>query len=125
MKYFSPALLDGSVTTAKIADNAVTNAKMADFSINNAELFSRAVHRPELDTSEVSLAGTIGGGVAIDLVLNAYAFWPMFHVEGQIDVVLTGHSTDSPGSDNPRFGFFNSNVGSPHDYDVDYRHVDP
>lgn len=123
MKYFSPALLDGSVTTAKLADDAVTNPKMANFSVNSTELFNRAVLQRHLNTTEFSLAGAVSVGARVDLVLTDYAFWPMIHTE--TDLVVVGHITDAPGAANARLGIFNTKLISSRNYDLDYRSVDP
>ena len=123
MKYFSPALLDGSVTTAKLADNSVTHIKMTDFSVNSPELFNRSVTQLEIDTVETSLAGSVGLLVSVDLTLSDYTFWPMIHTANQRDVHVSGHSTDAPGAGNARLALHNSSSTTAHDYDLDYRSV--
>ena len=132
VKYFSPSLLDGSVTTAKLADGAVTEAKLAALSISagkiqvNAvggnQIQSGAVHQGRLGTTIVSTSGNITAGTAANIVLLPFAFWPMIHVQDPVDVSVSGHLTDAPGADNPRFAFFNSGVAD-RTYDVDYRYV--
>ena len=133
VKYFSPSLLDGSVTTAKLANNAVTNAKMDNDSVGQLELQSTAVTSPKIatgavtrtriDTVAVSTSGVILAGNASNLVLLPYCFWPMIHVQDPELVYLSGHITDVPGADNPRFAIANS-AGVQNSYDVDYRYID-
>ena len=132
VRYWSPSLLDGSVTTAKLADDAVTVAKMAPDSVGQVELQTTAVTAPKispgavtqpaLDTVVVSTSGVILAGNASNLVLLPYCFWPMIHVQNPETVYLSGHSTDAPGADNPRFALFNSE-GVQNSYDVDYRYL--
>ena len=121
MKYFSPGLLDGSVTTAKLADNSVTLAKMTDFSIDKMELRNRAVTRESMDTLLVSLAGSIPLSSTVDITIEAIAWWPMLHTEANIRV--TGHSVDGVGGDNARLGLRNVSLIAASTYDLDYRHL--
>lgn len=132
MKYFSPSILDGSVTTATLADGAVTEAKMAMGSVGNAQLVGGAVTgnklaanvitQVKISTSETSLSGSIPSNGSIDLVLAPYTFWPMLHVEDREKVRVTGHSVDSAGADNARLGLDNNTAGA-ENYDLDYRNV--
>ena len=124
MKYFSPALLDGSVTTAKIANDAVTIAKMANSSVGQSQILSHSIHQIKLHTTETSLSGSIPLLSSVDIALMPYSFWPMVHVENQSDLRVTGHSTDAPGSDNARLGLRNGSGAFARTYDIDYRHVD-
>lgn len=121
MKYFSPAILDGSVTTVKLADNAVTLPKMADDSVNTDELIGGAVNRGRIAAAITSLAGSIPLLSSVDLLVNAYAFWPMLHGESSIRV--GGHSVDGVGADNSRFALHNVSLIAANTYDVDYRNI--
>ena len=132
MKYFSPSLLDGSVTTAKLADNAVTELKLADNAVATAKvqdnsltkgkILDDAIVQSKMRTAVVSTSGNITTGTAANLVLTAYCFWPMIHVQAPTDVSVSGHLTDAPGADNPRLALFNSGVAD-RTYDVDYRYL--
>lgn len=143
MRYFSPSLLDASVTTAKIADGAVATAKLADVAVTSGKLADNAVGANKLAggavggnklatdavtqvkiaTSETSLAGGVPGNGSVDLVLAAYTFWPMIHVQDLDNVRVTGHTVDSPGANNARLGLTNNAAGG-QDYDLDYRNID-
>lgn len=112
MKYFSPAILDGSVTSASLADNSVTLAKMAD----------DAIRKAEIDTATTGQSGTLGALAVIGILLPDYCFFPMIHGSDGTDIRLTGHQTDGDGGAFPRFAFYNSS-GSALSYDVDYRYV--
>lgn len=64
MKYFSPAILDGSVTTAKIADGAVTTVKLANASVKQAKIL-------RLTGSQ---GGTIASSSSVLIAINSHAF---------------------------------------------------
>ena len=123
MKYFSPHVLDGSITSAKLAGSAVVESKLASGAVWNRAIRAGAVTQLKLDTAVDSLAGTIGAGLALDIALTAYAFWPMLHVENPADVYVTGHIADGGGADFPRLALFNT-AGAGRDYDLDYRYVE-
>ena len=112
MKYFSPTLLDGSVTTAKLANNAVTLPKVAN----------SAIRKNELGTTPVSMAGALGAISVLDIALTPYAFWPMLHVSDATDIRVSGHEVDGGSADAPRLALYNSS-GSGRSYDLDYRYV--
>ena len=134
MKYFSPGLLDGSVTTAKLADGSVTTVKLADFAVTaikvgpgqiiHEKIGSNAIRQIKIPTVETSLAGSVAGNDTVDLALAEYCFFPMIHVADLVKVGLTGHSVDSPGADNARLGLHNDTAGA-ETYDLEYRNVDP
>lgn len=133
MRYFSPHLLDGSVTTAKLADDAVTVDKIANDSVGQLQLQSTAVieakmgnaaiSRRTLKTADVSAAGSIAASATLNIALIHNAFWPMIHVEVPVEVLLAGHVTDAPGADNPRFALINTDGAEANTYDLDYRYV--
>lgn len=133
MKYFSPGILDGSVTTAKLADGAVTTDKLADFAVTGAKLannsvgplkiVSNGVNQQKVKTVETSLSGVVPSSGAVELVLAPYAFWPMIHTTNLDKVRVTGHSVDSPGADNSRLALTNNTSGT-ENYDLDYRNID-
>ncbi len=132
VKYFSPSLLDGSVTTAKLADDAVTTPKLLDLAVVRNKIATNAIDNPriiagtlkqsKLNTTEVSTAGSVPGTARLSITMVAYCFWPMIHVENSTDVRLAGHDVDAPGADNPRFALVNSNAAS-RTYDIDYRYI--
>lgn len=133
MKYFSPGLLDGSVTTAKladgsvttpkIADDACTSAKHADNSVANAHIFSNAVRGVKLSRSTSSLAGSVPAASGVDLALTPYAFWPMIHTDLPGSVAVNGHTTDGADPDLPRLRLENAHLTTAANYDVDWRNV--
>ncbi len=132
VKYWSPSLLDGSVTTAKLADNAVTTPKLAIAAVDTSQLALQSVDWPRIklgnvrqdrmDTTAVSSSGNISASTTASLVLLPYCFWPMIHVQATTFVRMTGHITDAPGADNPRFGLRNDDSVS-RTYDMDYRYI--
>jgi hypothetical protein len=122
VKYFSPTLLDGSVTTAKLADLAVTEPKFASFAVSNRALNNAIIRQNKIATTEVSLAGTVNGGSRVDITMTAFCLWPMLQCDIPNDVYISGHITDAPGSNNPRFSFRNTG-GTNSPYDVDYRYI--
>lgn len=132
MKYFSPSLLDGSVTTAKLANGAVTNPKIGGNAVSESQLQTASVrartvqngtmNQGHLDTTSVSTAGSIPATSFLDITLLPYCFWPMIHSVQPPDVWVSGHLTDAPGADNPRLSLNNSGVVA-RAYDVDYRYI--
>lgn len=153
MKYFSPGLLDGSVTTAKLAADAVTTDKLAagavttlkladdsvstpkivniavtsqkltNNSITTAKLTDNVIRPAKIRTNVASLAGTVGGDGTVDIVLESFCFFPMIHVTDQITIHMSGHIVDGADPDAPRFGLEN-NSGVSETFDVDYRNVE-
>ncbi len=134
MKYFSPGLLDGSVTTAKLADGSVTTPKRANLAVATAKIDNLAGPTEKLDSvsvghnkissQTVSLAGTITTKSSVDLALTRDCYWPMIHVSDLEFVHMVGHSVDISSPNSPRFGLYNDNVSS-ETFDVDYRHITP
>lgn len=62
-------ILDGTISTAKLADLAVTNAKLADGSVTNAKLVSGAVDNSKCDFSAgLTVAGDLAqqGKIVLD-----------------------------------------------------------
>lgn len=130
MKYFSPGLLDGSVTTAKLADGSVTTLKLADLAVATAKIDNNAVtlakisngqvNRDKLRTQATELAGTITTKTFVDLILTRDCFFPMIHVSDPEFVHVAGHSVDGSTSNNPRISLYNDAV-SAETFDVDFR----
>lgn len=110
MKYFSPAILDGSVTTAKLASSAVTRAKIKD--------------------GISSQSGSIPTQGKVTVSLDAWAFFPELEadmpVSATLDVqVLPKFKAVPAGSVNfPEFDLRNEDTGSARNYDVDWRFID-
>lgn len=133
VKYFNPGILDGSVTTAKLADAAVTSAKIKDLavvegkvatnSVGYLRLKADTVRQGVIKTATTSLAGSIPATSFVDLMLTKYAFFPMIHSVQPPDVWVSGHLTDAPDPDLPRLSLNNSGVVA-RTYDVDYRYID-
>ena len=122
MKYFSPNILDGSVTTVKLADGAVTDPKIASGAVGTRAILGSAVEQGELNTTVVSTSGTINSITVLGITLIPYAFWPMIHDQDATDVRVSGHEVDGVSADAPRFALYNS-AGVPRTYDIDYRYV--
>lgn len=97
----------------------------AVWAANTATVADGAVYRAKLSTTTVSLAGSIGTVVGVDISMNAYAFFPMIHstTAGSAYAIMTGHSTDAGSADNPRFRFYNPDATNDVSYDVDYRYI--
>ena len=109
MKYFSPSLLDGSVTTAKLADAAVT--------------------RPKLSTSTHSQAGVISTGVVATVTLYSYTFFP--GIEGNavspqtkdVQMIATRNATPDPNPMAPTFDLRNRSTTGAVNYAVAWLYV--
>ena len=122
MKYFSPSLLDGSVTEAKLAFNSVGEANIISGAVRARTILDGVIEQGHLNTLEVSTNGTLGAGNTTNIPLVAYCLWPMIFVGSPSTVHVSGHGTNSPGADNPRFSLHNSS-GVGQAYDVDYRYI--
>jgi hypothetical protein len=131
--YSSPNVLDGSITTAKLADNSVTAAKIAANAVQTqeiqvsavvqAKIASGAVSQAKIDSATNSSAGNIGATDALNITMQPYCFWPMIHVQDQDLMYLSGHSVDAVDPDVPCFAIYNSDVVV-NNYDVDWRYID-
>ena len=75
-----------------------------------------------LRTATVSLAGTLVATATVDLALDGYMFWPMFHTTGSLSGVMLGHSVDGADPDLARCALGNTS-GSSITYDFDYRYI--
>lgn len=113
MRYFSPAVLDGSIITAKLADLAVTTAKLA----------ALAVTRTKLNTLTNSQGGTIAAGGVVNVFLNPYSFFPDIETEA-VGMELAGVQIAVPNAsaDSPSFAIQGIPI-IPQDYDVAWRYV--
>lgn len=116
MKYFSPNILDGSVTTAKIADFAVTTAKLA----------TAAVTRLKINTLVTSQSGTIAASSNVVIAMSALTFFLDTEVEGGLNTRLVPAQIAVPAAnaDQPQF-IINNLTGLGLLYDVEWRHVGP
>ena len=114
MKYFSPNILDGSVTTAKIADLAVTGPKIAAFAITTTKIF-------QVTTSQ---SGTIAVSGSVIVALDDFNFMMDTEVEGGLNVRFTPVQIAVPDAraDLPEFTL-NNLTGLALLYDVAWRHV--
>lgn len=152
MKYFSPGLLDGSVTSAKLADGSVTTVKLAPLAVTNpkidsdavatvnlldlavttdklaanaattAKIANGAVNQTRIFASVSTMAGSVPGNFHVDIALTRDSYFPMVHVADQDQISVTGHSVDGTSSNNPRLAL-NNNAGAAVQYDVDTRNV--
>lgn len=110
MKYFSPSLLDGSVTSAKLAMGAVTRAK--------------------LSTDTNSQAGAIGTEDLVTIVLDPYSLAPGIEANASggksKDVVVVATRDVSPGPDPlaPTFDLRNLSTSGAASYAVAWLHID-
>ncbi len=122
MKYFSPSLLDGSVTEVKLAYGAVTRNKIALAAVDNARLATNTIRREKLRTVDAGVSGSIPATSFVDITLAPDCFWPMIHSIQPPDVWVSGHLTDGVGAEYPRLSLNNSG-GVARTYDLDYRNV--
>ncbi len=122
VKYFSPNILDGSVTSAKLAASAVTESKIATNAVRARSIQAGAVEQSKLDTSVVTLSGSVGAISHLDIELIAYAFWPMLHAQAANDLRVSGNEVDGASPDEPRLALYNP-AGAARTYDLDYRYV--
>ncbi len=110
MNYFSPALLDGSVTTVKIADGAVVQAK--------------------LKSSVDSQSGTIGILNSVNVPMGPYCLFPDVEADqtGGVSraVVYSAEvkATPAPNADFPVLVLVNYDSISVDDYAVAWRNLD-
>ena len=135
MKYFSPAVLDGSVTTAKLADNAVTLPKMADNSVSTAEIITNTIVRADLAgaiiaqnkvlSSTSSQSGSITGNGKVVVTLSSHTFFPDIEAASTSDeqpVLAVGIAAPAASADAPEFQIDNTNIAA-RDYSVAWRHI--
>lgn len=102
--YFSPQILDGSVTTVKVADGAVSY--------------------PKLDTSTATQAGTIVGGTEVVIAMASYSFAPAIVAENpQVAVISNVQPVPDAHPDFPTFGLRNP-TGIDYLYSTAWRYVD-
>lgn len=109
MRYFSPFLLDGSVTTAKMAVDAVTRSK--------------------IDTATGSQSGSIPIQDLVTVAVAGYAF--LAGIESDIadsltldvQVVATRDPTPSVNPDTPSFDLRNESTSSAYAYAVAWRYI--
>lgn len=115
MKYFSPNILDGSVTTAKIANLAVTEAKLA----------SNSITRLKINTTVTSQGGSISGGGLVVVSLSPYTFFADIEAENVTSGRLGPFTKAVPNgsADQPQFQVHNPD-GPARNYDVEWRNVD-
>ena len=116
------AIASAAVTNAKIANSAVTAPKIAALAVEQSKLSGSSVGQAQLRTATVNLAGTIGNTVILNIVMNAYAFFPMIHTSSQASVTLRANNGDLASPDSPTFAISNQS-GASITYDVDYRHI--
>ncbi len=110
MRYFSPSILDGSVTTAKLANDAVTQAK--------------------INTTMSSQSGNIGIQSKVLVALDTFSFFcdteADMPVSATLDVDMVANFIAVPAANAffPRFDLRNMDTGSTRDYEVAWHHVD-
>lgn len=135
MKYFSPSVLDGSITTAKLADDAVTSAKIANGAVTqlkmalnavgSAQIAAGAVVTSKLSTVTDSQAGTIAGSGEVVISVGSYNFFPDIEAAEVADeqpLLAMNLATPSASADSPQFRIQNS-VGPGRLYSVAWRRV--
>ncbi len=112
MNYFSPHLLDGSVTTVKLANLAVTSAKLDD----------DAVVQAKLSTIISDQSGTILANGRVTLVLGAYVFAFGCEKDGVNKLEVFDNPIPSGDLDFANPVIFNG-VGAARDYDAAWRRM--
>ena len=123
---FAFASLLTSTKMTQLQDNitAVAEGLSGAPNIETAGITDAAVVRAKLSTATTSLAGTVLNANSVLIVLNAYPFFPMIHVQDSLSVPISfrPHPTDGVSPDSPRFAVTNPGASSK-TYDVDYRYV--
>lgn len=138
MRYFSPSVLDGSITTAKLADDAVTSLKIANGAVTTlklslsaveaAQIAPGAVGTTKLTTITDSQSGSIAATDRVDISLSAYAFFPDIEIDNSGAPDSTGglqavHRVPAVGSaDSPQFQLENTDNAT-RNYSVAWRRV--
>ncbi len=112
MNYFSPHLLDGSVTTVKLADLAVTSAKLDD----------DAVVQAKLSTIISDQSGTILANGRVTLIQGAYCFAPGMAKDGVNKLEVFDSGVPSSDADFANLTIFNG-LGTTKDYDTAWRRM--
>jgi len=97
----SGAIVDGAVTTAKIANSGVT--------------------KPKIKTATGSTSGTLGKESAVNIVMHDYSFFPNIYAENiPIRLICYGNvKTDTIG----RFALYNAHNTINYDYAVRWRYI--
>ena len=109
MRYFSPAILDGSVTTAKLAIGAVT--------------------RIRLNTAVGGASGTIGIQGKVTVPVNRAAFFPDIEADmaasATLDTQMLANFKAVPAATGsvPQFDLRNEDTGFTRDYDVEWEFI--
>ena len=116
MKYFSPNILDGSVTSAKLATFAVTNVKLAPFNITLSKL----------STALVSQGGTIPSSGSVLVALSDFSFFMDAETVDALNMRYTPAVAAVPSASGsaPEFNIKN-NAAVARLYDVEWRVISP
>lgn len=136
MKYFSPSVLDASITTAKLADNAVTLPKMANVSVDTPELVGSAVEtakigfsairQSRIGTATTSQSGSLNSSASAIVSLNTYSFMPDVESNQQFGVWLyrpVDITVPAADADSPQFRVEASSSVQSQAYEVEWRHI--
>lgn len=112
---------------SNLAANSVGASQLISGNVQATHLAAAAVQRAKLQTTTVSLSGSISIGSHVDITLSAYAFFPMIHTTfsgtAGNHVKLSGHGTDGASADLPRFRLSNEDSSNSNTYDIDYRYI--
>lgn len=90
-------LLDGSVTTAKLADKSVTTAKLADKAVTNAKLGDAAVTNIKLAANAVTNDKISSGPASANYVLASNGLGGTQWIAPSFGWSLTGNANTIPG----------------------------
>ncbi len=110
MKYFSPHLLDGSVTTPKLAADAVVKDKIK-FAVGGQ-------------------SGIIAADNRVTILLHTCALFPHIESENPTNTVLRGavvahhRAVPDPLYSTPQFDIMNQDAVNPRDYGVEWLYID-
>ena len=107
---------------AQIGAGQVGTTQLANLAATAAKLAAAAVQRAKLQTTTVSLSGSIATSSRVNIALSPYAFFPMIYISDTAEVHMTGHQT-AGSADQPRFSLHNRSVDNSYFYQVDYRYI--
>ena len=119
----SGSILTPTVTVPVIASFASANHNHAD-SAGGGALGASTIIRSTLKTSVGGISGTLGSLSTVNILLDAYSFFPMIQFDDPVNVQLEPHATDGGSADAPRFRVRETG-SAPQGYNIDWRYIAP